>query len=115
MKNCTSDLARLRMCAPVGRLGRSLLEMRNFNRREQALDAELDAALHEIEHLVELVGGCLQGFCDVRAGRAEHGLSRRSEPAHDRRAVDAVHLGKLLERDAAEEVQSKQVAIAARG
>ena len=56
----------------------------------------------------------MQPVRDVLARRREHRLARRGEPAHDRRAVHVVHLRELLERDAAEEVQPHQVAIAPR-
>jgi len=87
--------------------------MRDLDGCEQPLDAELDAAVHEIEHFIELVGGRLERGRDVLAGRRVDGFAGGGEPSHDRGAVHAVHLGELFERDAAEEVQAEQVAIAA--
>ena len=85
---------------------------RAFHRGEQPLDAELDARAYEIEHLIELVGRRADRLRDVCTGCIEQCAACRTEPAHDRRAMHAIHLCELLERDTAEQVQAQQVAIA---
>lgn len=79
---------------------------------EEALHTEIHPAPDGVHHALELGSLELERVADSAFGFARDLVSGRAEPAHDGRAMHAMKLGELVERDASEQVKSKQVSLA---
>ena len=78
---------------------------------QKTLEADVETTLGEAHQAVDLVGPDVHRAGEGLLRAHQHLLARIAEPAHDGRAVYAVHARKVLEGEPAEEMQAEEVAL----
>ena len=79
--------------------------------RERALDVDVEAALHEAQDAVGLVGCDVEQPGDLGASTREHAGAHGGEPARGGGPVDAVERTDLVDGQAVDDVITQQAAV----